>query len=340
MKKNIKVLFLVRKNYNYGYGTYGANQKAGLINSVKFLTEALEEQENIETKIAVCVDGNSIDKELFDFKPDVCVVDAIWVTPTKLREVQRLHPNVLFVMRIHSKVPFLANEGNSIKWLKEYSQIPNTLVSNNNPYSNEDFNEAGIISIYLPNVYREVQIELYSPVFGREINIGCFGAIRPLKNQLLQAFAAIRFANRNHLILNFHINAGRIEDYGENVLRNLTALFEDTPHKLTDDGWKTHEEFLRLVYSMDIGMQVSYSESYNIVAADFVSQGVPVVVSDEIYWMIDALKAHPNDAVDIADKLKVAYNRGNHLARRSVRALNRQREDGIETWTNFLKYVI
>lgn len=36
---------------------------------------------------------------------------------------------------------------------------------------------------------------------------------------------------------------------------------------------------------MDIGLQVSFSETFNIVGADIISQGVPLVGSIEIPWM-------------------------------------------------------
>ena len=41
-------------------------------------------------------------------------------------------------------------------------------------------------------------------------------------------------------------------------------------------------EFIYLVSKMDIGLQVSLSETYNIVTADFVNQEVPVITSKEI----------------------------------------------------------
>jgi hypothetical protein len=61
------------------------------------------------------------------------------------------------------------------------------------------------------------------------INIGCFGAIRPMKNHLMQAVAAIEFAEKNNLILRFHINAGRIESNGSNSLKNVKSLFGHIP---------------------------------------------------------------------------------------------------------------
>jgi hypothetical protein len=41
---------------------------------------------------------------------------------------------------------------------------------------------------------------------------------------------------------------------------------------------------------MDIGLQLSYTESFNIVAADFVKEGVPIIVSDAIKWMPSIFK--------------------------------------------------
>lgn len=43
---------------------------------------------------------------------------------------------------------------------------------------------------------------------------------------------------------------------------------------------------------MDLGMQVSFSETFNIVAADMISQDVPVVVSNEIEFVAPIFKAN------------------------------------------------
>jgi hypothetical protein len=62
---------------------------------------------------------------------------------------------------------------------------------------------------------------------------------------------------------------------------------------------------------MDLGMQVSFSESFNIVTADFVAAGTPIVASDDIEWMPYFLKAKPNSYTDIVQKLHRAWqNRG------------------------------
>ena len=54
---------------------------------------------------------------------------------------------------------------------------------------------------------------------------------------------------------------------------------------------------------MDIGMQVTLSETFNIVGADFISQGVPIIGSSEIPRLTLGAQANPVDSYDIFEKL-------------------------------------
>ena len=54
-------------------------------------------------------------------------------------------------------------------------------------------------------------------------------------------------------------------------------------------------------------MQVSFSESFNIVTADFVTAKVPIVASDDISWMPWIMKVSPTEHKGIVKKLKLAY---------------------------------
>jgi hypothetical protein len=58
---------------------------------------------------------------------------------------------------------------------------------------------------------------------------------------------------------------------------------------------------------MDLGLQVSLSETFNIVGADLISQGVPVVGSTEIPWAVKMFAADPTSSADIAHKLLLTY---------------------------------
>jgi hypothetical protein len=58
---------------------------------------------------------------------------------------------------------------------------------------------------------------------------------------------------------------------------------------------------------MDVGMQVSFSESFNIVTADFVSMNVPIVASDDIAWMPFFLRVSPTAHEKMVRKLNFIY---------------------------------
>ena len=58
---------------------------------------------------------------------------------------------------------------------------------------------------------------------------------------------------------------------------------------------------------MDIGMQVSFSETFNIVGADIVSQGVPLVASSEIPWANRIFCGNPEDINTIFRALWLTY---------------------------------
>jgi len=55
---------------------------------------------------------------------------------------------------------------------------------------------------------------------------------------------------------------------------------------------------------MDIGMQVTLSETFNIVGADLISQGVPLLGCSELPWIVKEAQANPVDSYDIFEKLK------------------------------------
>ena len=68
----------------------------------------------------------------------------------------------------------------------------------------------------------------------------------------------------------------------------------------------SHEDFMEVVKAMDVGMQASFSESFNIVSADFVAMGVPIAGSLDIEWLSSFCKADPNSIDDIKSAMKWA----------------------------------
>jgi glycosyltransferase involved in cell wall biosynthesis len=163
--------------------------------------------------------------------------------------------------------------------------------------------------VFLPNYYPVGKLSVpYRLDCKDTIDIGCFGAIRPMKNQLLQAMAAIEFSRESGYNLRYHINAPRVEQAGDSALKNIRALFAglDETYELVEHDWMEHHEFIHLVRQMDIGLQVSFSETFNIVAADLVSNGVPVVGSEEIPFLFKLFQADMTDSADIVKRMGLA----------------------------------
>ena len=155
---------------------------------------------------------------------------------------------------------------------------------------------------WLPNYYPLRHPRSAVPE-GDDFHVGCFGAIRPLKNQLIQALAAIAYARRISRPLVFHMNGSRVEQFGQSNLKNIQAAINFAGTKLELHPWLPHTEFLELVASMDICTQVSLSESFNITSADAVSMGVPLVGSAAISWLPRRSRARVDSVDDIFDAM-------------------------------------
>jgi len=308
MKKEKKVLFILRKKQT-SHANY-SSISSGLLNSAKFVSDMLNKN-GIESHLVEVRDNNCIDREVTKYKPTHVVIEALWIVPSKFEILTKLHPDIKWIIRLHSDISFLANEGIAMEWIYEYLKFPQITVSSNDFETNQNFE---ILTnkkfAYLPNYYPVGFFNKNKPKESckKTINVGCFGAIRPLKNQLIQAVAAIDYADSCNKKLRFHINVKRVEGKGEPVLKNLRELFENNPkHELVEYGWLNHDEFIDLVQSMDLGMQVSFTETFNIVTADFVNNNVPVVVSKEISWVNPLFFANPSKVDSIFSRMKLAF---------------------------------
>jgi glycosyltransferase involved in cell wall biosynthesis len=306
-----RVLFILKKRELYGED-YAHSVSTGLLNSASFVDDMLNAgYDHTVSKLVVVTDNNDIDREVTQFNPTHVIIEALWVVPEKFAVLKELHPKVTWIVRVHSEVPFLANEGVAIDWISNYICRDNVYVAVNSQRFYDNLRDIVWSRdrdkvLYLPNYYPPASVPPVRKHRDRGIRIGCFGAIRPLKNQLLQAMAAIKFADDLGYYLEFHINAGRVEMKGQPVLRNLEGLFKHSGHKLVKHEWLDHPKFLALVKTMDLCLQVSFSETFNIVAADSVVSGVPTVVSREIPWAKVGF-AVPTDMDSMTKALKHAW---------------------------------
>ena len=342
----MRVLFILKRKQQ-PYGTTGdqfnGSMETGLLNSARFVEEMLREHA-VDAKLVVVHDNNDIDREVTRFRPNIVIIEALWVVPEKFRVLQRLHPDVKWVVRLHSALPFIANEGSASKWILGYLDNPAVSVSCNDLRILGSLRDMARVKFNWPEgeYYKRIlyQPNYYPTNFNTKgwnhekawVDVACFGAIRPLKNQLIQAVAAIKFAHRMGKHLRFHINGTRIEMKGAPILHNLVGLFEHIHHELIMHDWAEHADFKQLTAQMDIGLQVSYTETFNIVAADLISQGVPVIGSTEVPWIAPQDTADPNSVNDIVDKMMEVYSNPDLNVARNQDRLREYDHRSVKAW--------
>jgi len=318
-----KVLFILKRRQDYNSELHlNINVSTGLYNSAYFMNEMMNEI-GINSNISVVIDNNCIDKEVYKHKPTHVIIEALWVVPEKFYILSKIYPKVKWIIRLHSEIPFLSNEGVAFDWIGDYIMYDNVIIAANSEYALDDirtfiksknptWNERMLENkiIYLPNYYPQ---KYKSKKFNKNkeyVDVSCFGAIRPLKNHIIQSLAAIKFAEKIGKKLRFHVNIGRVEQKGDSILKNLQSIFshvEESGHLLVGHTWSPRENFLKICETIDIGMQVSFSETFNIVAADLVSQGIPLVGSTEIPWANHIFTSNSTDMEKIYRKLLLTY---------------------------------
>jgi glycosyltransferase involved in cell wall biosynthesis len=363
-----RVLFILKKRAaaggydNWSHNPAGTPLPSGLSVSasqmVKAITEFCE-----EVKLVQVIDNNCIDREVSQFKPTHVIIEAFWVVPEKFDILKKLHPKVKWIIRNHSKCDFLSHEGGMIGWALDYIKNGQTLGCNSIEATLDIRRVASVGKMdfmnvaYLPNFYdapetKHAKLAIHVGSLLRWIgfnekqlaptllHVACPGAIRPLKNHLHQAMAAMCAAELLGSELRFYINSSRVEGKAEPILNSIRQLFNRfSKHTLVEIPWLDHEAFTKAMATMDIVLQVSNSETFNIVAADAVAAGVPVVGSDEIPWLPKEFHADPNNVESITAKILYVWrnSRTGLLQDSQLLALREYAEETKHLWKNFLQ---
>ena len=126
------------------------------------------------------------------------------------------------------------------------------------------------------------------------------------------------------------------EGDGGSVARAITEMCQDVPNfTLIRHMWQPWEKFIELIASMNIMIQPSYTESFNMVTADGIVVGVPSVVSSAITWAPDSWKADSDDALDIARTgCLMLQNSGTIYS--GLKSLKHQNRYALEHWEKYL----
>lgn len=293
----MSVLLVEKINHRFKRATRG-NQSSGLSVCLGMIAES------VDAVSRVTVDNfEHIMFAIQRFKPKKVVIQALWLSEKELIKLISTYPNKQFYVHLHSNIPFLAVEGYAVEKIHEARRHGVGVI----------FNDAraadAFDGIHLPNIYNVPFREVKSQNLDKEVlDVVCAGSLRPMKNQVTQAIAAIKYANKIGKKLRLHMNLERSEG-GNETLMNLKSLFRmNLQHELVSIPWFEHKQFIDYLEQMDIGLQVSLSESFNIVAADYTCAGIPMVVSSEISWASDRAMAMEGSADLICETIETAHN--------------------------------
>jgi len=346
----MSALFLlkIREDYSEDPSYSGSYQIAtGMWNSAKFVVDTLNAR-GYPAMIALAIDGNSIDRLVMRYNPSIVFIEGLWVVPEKIAELQSLarHADREWVVRVHSEIPFLASEGIAFDWIMEYLKM-GTTVAPNSPRVVDQIKKLAIAcnvnnSIpYLPNCYPTVfQPYSQSDLDLRTIdtiNVGLFGAYRVLKNHVQQALNAIQYAKLINKKLRLHVNS-RVDASGQGPYRNVAGMFKHLPadeFELVEHGWESRELFLQSLAEIDVLLQDSISETFNIVAADAVLVGRPVLGSSEIPWLYP-LTSTPTDHIASMQALEAIMSNKVFFIEQNRASLIKYANQSANLWLKFL----
>ncbi len=270
------------------------------------------------------------------------VISAAWIPVLDLGKLVIRYPDIEFAANIHSNVGFLQADSNGVELLRKYVHLQRELLNFRVSGNNQEFvdwvSEAYTTeALFLPNLYN-----LDSTVAGNKalyngspLRIGAFGACRPLKNFLTAAAAAISISKEFRVPVDFWMNGGR-PDGGSTIERAIRKLIEGqhgvTLHIL---NWAAWPEFLDFIETLHLMMQISYTESMNLVTCDGLARGVPSVVSSAIKWAPERWVAKSDDALDVA-RVGRSLITDPHSVRDGVMSLERWNQAGLYKWVDFL----
>lgn len=273
------------------------------------------------------------------------VISAPWIPTNELRALCMRHPRIHFAINCHSNVGFLQADPNGIKLVREALNLEMS-THNFSTAANSGRMSAWLRDAYshqcktLPNLYflsGEERHHHARPRWdGGVLRIGAFGAIRPQKNLASSVGAGIEIGHQLKAQTEIWISSGRSEGGGNTILNTIREMVKGLPSvKLVESGWQEWPTFRKLVGSMHVLLQPSYTESFNMVTADGIAEGVPSVVSDAITWVPKHWVSHADDVFDIA-RVGRALLSDHYAAHQGLVHLQEYVEHGTHDWIQYL----
>lgn len=227
------------------------------------------------------------------------VLQALWYTPEELAAFAARWPRLQVVARVHSQVAFLATDRRAADVFALARAPGVTLAGNSARFAGDVWAATGLPCAYLPNLYPLGPPEPLARGADRvALEVGLFGAARPQKHHATGAMAAAIVAQRLGRRVRLHFNTNRDEGVGWDLVR---AIARASDLELLEHPWAPWDQFRALAREMDLGFQLSSSETFNYVTADLATAGVPSIVGEAIDWAPRDCVAPIDDAAGAAE---------------------------------------
>ncbi len=294
---------LVYKNFAANRNISHIGLGVAAINTAKVLRH-----EGIKAHVWPILSADDLRRKLTADPCKNVIISAPWIPSSELQQLATDFEDTQFAVNCHSNVGFLQADRNGVRLVREVMELELgtsniRLAANSQRFCHWVRSAFGSPCEYLPNLY---WLNGHHPVHqmpwvGGTLRIGVFGAIRPLKNMMSSAGAALEIARHLRVPLELWLSGGRAEGGGEAVLGAVEEMLNGLPGvNLVLKDWQSWPSFRRTVAHMNLLLQPSYTESFNMVTADGVAEGVPSVVSSAIDWAPEDWKANVDDVMDIA----------------------------------------
>lgn len=273
----------------------------------------------------------------------VIVNNPRFIGPAKFAELASKWTDIEFVQLNHSGLAYLSIDDKGV-WniravLDLETALHNVRVAANNPrfrgWLNGNF---GVDCILLPNLY---DVESFrNPVTARKdcdpLRIGSFGAGRPWKNQLIAAEAALTMARRLGVNLELYINSGHWDTNGKHS-EARGEMFSGLPWaKIIEVKWDAWPRFRRTVAAMDILLSPSFDETFCVVCADGIAEGVPSVVTGAMEWTPRQWWSEPWDQASVAHVGMALLHDRTGAVHEGRAALTEFVKNGLRLWIEYL----
>ena len=330
-------IILAYKNFRANRNISHIGLGVAAINTAKVL-----QRDGLPTQVWPVVSAADLRARLVKTPSDQVIISAPWIPTLDMHALSTDFPDTQFAVVCHSNVGFLQADRNGVKLVRELMDLEMAtsnvhLAGNSRRFCQWVTQAFGVPCAYLPNLYylSNCAPRPRGPFTGGTLRIGAFGATRPLKNLMSAAGAALEIARGVRAPLEFWISAGRTEGGGDGVLAAVNEMLTGLPHvSLKLNGWQTWPEFRKTIANMQLLLQPSYTESFNMVTADGVAEGVSSVVSDAIDWAPSDWKAEVDNVPDIARVgRKLLFD--THAAQEGFQALQAYVADGLSAYKKY-----